>query len=113
VALVKPSASPARRLSRHSVFRAGTLELIFEPNVNVTTQIGRTIDFFDWTGVSPTGVFNVTSAYSWNLSNLYTTGEVTLMCVPGIVPGDFSGNGTVDVADYITWRKNVGTNCLA
>ena len=30
----------------------------------------------------PTGAFAVSSPYTWNLSNLYTTGEVTLTAVP-------------------------------
>ena len=54
----------------------GTLELTFAPGVNVATQSGRTIDLFDWTGVTPTGTFTVSSPYTWNLTNLYTTGEV-------------------------------------
>ena len=60
----------------------GTLELTFAPGVDVATQSGRTIDLFDWTGVTPTGAFTVSSPYTWNLSNLYTTGEVTLTAVP-------------------------------
>ena len=64
------------------VARGGTLELTFAPDVNLATQIGRTIDLFDWTGVTPTGAFTVSSPYTWNLSKLYTTGEVTLTAVP-------------------------------
>ena len=90
------------------VARGGTLDLTFAPDVNVATQSGRTIDLFDWTGVTPTGAFTVSSPYTWNLSNLYTTGEVTLTAVPGF-SGDFNGNGVVDAADYIVWRKNYGT----
>ena len=66
------------------------------PRFNLASQIGRTIDLFDWTGVTPTGTFTVSSPYSWNLTNLYTTGEVTLTAVPGIVPGDFDHDGAVD-----------------
>ena len=69
----------------------GTLELLFAPDVNVASQVGRTIDLFDWTGVAPTGApdvsvafgaFAVDSPYSWDLSKLYTTGEVTLTAIP-------------------------------
>jgi hypothetical protein len=35
-------------------------------------------------------------------SVLLQVGEATLL------PGDFNGNGTVDAADYIVWRKNDG-----
>ena len=90
------------------VARGGTLELTFAPNVNLTSQLGRTIDLFDWTGVTPTGAVTVSSPYTWNLSKLYTTGEVTLTALAAI-PGDFNNNGVVDAADYIVWRKTDGT----
>jgi uncharacterized protein YjbI with pentapeptide repeats len=60
----------------------GTLELTFADDVNLATQLGRTFDLFDWTGVHPTGAFAVSSSYTWDLSNLFTTGEVTLTAVP-------------------------------
>src|SRR5262245_46894804 len=51
-------------------------------HVNFAIQVGRTLDLFDWTGVSPTGAFAISSPYVWDLSNLYTTGEVTLTAIP-------------------------------
>jgi uncharacterized protein YjbI with pentapeptide repeats len=90
-----------------AVTRGGTLELTFAPDVNLASQLGRTIDLFDWAGVNPTGMFNVSSPYTWNLSDLYTTGEVTLIAVMGM-PGDFNNNGEVDAADYVVWRDNFG-----
>jgi uncharacterized protein YjbI with pentapeptide repeats len=60
----------------------GTLELTFADNVNPASQIGRTFDLFDWTGVNPIGTFTVASPYHWDLSSLYTTGEVRLLGVP-------------------------------
>jgi uncharacterized protein YjbI with pentapeptide repeats len=60
----------------------GTLELSFTDDVNLASQLGRTLHIFDWTGVSPTGEFQVSSPYAWDLSKLYTTGEVTLTAVP-------------------------------
>jgi CubicO group peptidase (beta-lactamase class C family)/uncharacterized protein YjbI with pentapeptide repeats len=60
----------------------GTLEITFAGDVNLASQVGRTFDLFDWTGVIPIGVFAFASPYSWDLSNLYTTGEVTLTAVP-------------------------------
>jgi uncharacterized protein YjbI with pentapeptide repeats len=85
----------------------GTLDLTFATGVDVATQSGRTIDLFDWTGMTPTGAFTISSPYTWNLTNLYTTGEVTLNAVPSL-PGDFNFDGTVDAADYVVWRKGVG-----
>jgi uncharacterized protein YjbI with pentapeptide repeats len=60
----------------------GTLELTFADDVNLASQIGRTFDLFNWTDVTPTGAFAISSPYVWDLSNLYTTGEVTLAAVP-------------------------------
>jgi hypothetical protein len=60
----------------------GTLELMFAADVDVVSQVGRTIQLFDWTGVTPTGAFGVESPYVWDLSRLYTSGEVTLSAVP-------------------------------
>jgi hypothetical protein len=65
-----------------AVTLGGTLELTFADDVNLASQVGRTLDLFDWTGVTPTGAFAVSSTYAWDLSNLYTTGEVTLAAIP-------------------------------
>jgi uncharacterized protein YjbI with pentapeptide repeats len=86
----------------------GTLELTFAADVDVATQSGRTIDLFDWTGVTPTGAFTVESPYTWNLTNLYTTGEITLAAAPNL-PGDYNNNGIVDAADYTVWRDRLGS----
>jgi uncharacterized protein YjbI with pentapeptide repeats len=88
------------------VARGGTLELAFAPEVNLASQSGRTIDLFDWTGVTPSGAFTVSSPYTWNLANLYTTGEVTLSPLPA---GDYSGNGIVGPEDYNLWKANYGS----
>jgi hypothetical protein len=90
------------------VTRGGTLELTYAPDVNLAGQIGRTIDLFDWTGVTPTGTFTVSSPYAWDLSQLYTTGEVTLADLSALT-GDFNGNGAVDAADYTVWRDGLGS----
>ena len=63
--------------------------------MNLVSQVGRTFDLFDWTGVSPTGAFAVSSPYVWDLSKLYTTGEVTFLAAAGL-PGDFNGDNAVD-----------------
>jgi hypothetical protein len=60
----------------------GTLELAFAADVNPASQVGRTFDLFDWTGVNPTGAFAISSPYAWDLSNLYTTGQVTFTAIP-------------------------------
>ena len=45
-------------------------------------MVGSTFDLFDWTGVTPTGAFAISSRYFWDLSNLCTTGEVALTAIP-------------------------------
>ncbi len=88
----------------------GTLALTFAADVDLATQVGRTLKLFDWTGVSPTGSFAVWSPHLWDTSGLYTTGEVTFLAVadPSLVPGDYNGDGMVDTADYIVWRNHLG-----
>ena len=86
----------------------GNLELSFATDVDLASQVGRTFDLFDWTGVNPTGQFEVASPYTWDLSNLYTTGEVTLTAV-AVLAGDFNQNGAVDAADYVVRRDGLGT----
>lgn len=60
----------------------GVLRLAFADGIDVADEVGRTLRIFDWAGVGPTGQFTVTSPYKWDLSRLYTSGEVTLTAVP-------------------------------
>jgi hypothetical protein len=85
----------------------GTLELTFAGDVDVADQVGRTFDLFDWTGVSPTGDIAVSSPYPWDLSSLYTTGEVTLS-----LSGDYNGDGTVEQADLDLVLANWGQELI-
>jgi hypothetical protein len=51
------------------------------------------------------GVFDsITAGYTVS----YTGGNITLNSAG--VPGDYNGNGTVDAADYVLWRKNPAGN---
>ena len=61
----------------------GTLELTFAQDVDVSGQLGRTVTLFNWSGVTPTGTFNVSSAYGWDLRHLYTGGAGTLVSLTG------------------------------
>ncbi len=60
----------------------GTLELSFAAGVDIEAQIGRTFHIFDWTGVTPAGAFNLSSPYAWDVSQLYTSGQATLVPEP-------------------------------
>jgi hypothetical protein len=48
---------------------------------------------------------NITNKLVWHLFHDPTA--LTLAVVP-ILPGDFNGNGVVDAADYVVWRKTQG-----
>jgi uncharacterized protein YjbI with pentapeptide repeats len=85
----------------------GTLELTFTDDVNLASQVGRTLHIFDWTGVSPTGEFQVENPYAWDLSKLYTTGQVTL--VGAFQAADFDEDGTVDSGDLTLWASGFGS----
>jgi hypothetical protein len=57
-----------------------------------------------------TGTFNnVTAGYSVNYGT-GTNSQITLSKAASGVNGDFNNDGKVDAGDYITWRKNNGTN---
>src|SRR5205085_2651393 len=60
----------------------GTLDLEFDDGVDLTGEVGKTIHLFDWTGVSPSGTFASGGPYTWDVSALYSTGNVTLAAVP-------------------------------
>jgi hypothetical protein len=86
----------------------GTLHVTFADGVSLSQQIGRAFDLFDWTGVNPTGTFDVQSPHEWDLSKLYSSGEVTFLADEGLA-GDFNNDGSTDSADYLLWRKGLGT----
>ena len=62
----------------------GTLELGFAPHTDINSLVGTTFEIFDWNEqLSSFDSFNeVKSDYTWDLDNLYSTGEVTLLEVP-------------------------------
>ena len=62
----------------------GTLELSLAAGVDPQSQVGRSFHVFDWTGVTPSGQFTISSpdGLCWDTSELYTTGNVTLIPEP-------------------------------
>ena len=83
----------------------GDLELDLTAGVDPAGLVGDTFQLFDWTGVSPNGQFgninnDLPSGYSWNTSQLYTTGNVTL--VPE--PSTLALLGVLGLLGYI-WRR--------
>jgi autotransporter-associated beta strand protein len=55
---------------------------------------------------TPTGPAGFTYALVDNISNT----SVDLQVTSAGLPGDFNSDGKVDAGDYVTWRKNDGTN---
>jgi len=59
----------------------------------------------------------VTMGWPTNPSKIYFGGDdgaifkdfSVIVSAEGL-PGDYNGNGTVDAADYVIWRRNLGTN---
>jgi hypothetical protein len=66
--------------------------------------------FFDGFSLDSFGVIIRTTSgavrngvFTFSISDLTYTGGTAF--VPPAVPGDYNGNGTVDAADYVAWRK--------
>jgi len=88
-----------------AVALGGTLDLGFADGVDVAAQAGRTFGLFDWTGVAPTGAFAIDTPHRWDLSALYTAGEVTLLPPPGTVRWTGGAGGTWDLAGSVNWAR--------
>jgi uncharacterized protein YjbI with pentapeptide repeats len=126
-----------------SVNVAGTLQLSVDPNLSIYSLVGtHTMNLFNWAGTTRTGTFALTSSGvglgCWDVSNLYTTGAVSLTILEGDAnldgtvnindlskllanydktglqwaDGDFDNNGTVDISDLskvlANYDKSVG-----
>ena len=96
-------------ISFHSaipVLLAGDLDLTFAAGVDPNSLVGDSFQLFDWDGVSPNGQFQVVSGYDWDLSQLYTTGEVTLLGAAVPEPSTLAllGVGALGLIAY-AWRR--------
>jgi T5SS/PEP-CTERM-associated repeat protein len=100
-----PGAQFDRLAVSASVTLGGALNVSL---INGFIPAGTSFDILDWGSLS--GVFNsiqlpaLPNGLQWNTSQLYTTGVLSVG-----IPGDFNGNGVVDAADYVVWRKGLGT----
>ena len=70
-------------------------------------RTGQAFDILDWGSVA--GTFSsinlpTLADLTWNISRLSTKGVISV----GIA-GDRNNNGIVDAADYVVWRKGLGT----
>lgn len=94
-----------------NVALAGILELSllagFAPNLN------ETFPLFEGAVGTISGAFSAVNSPIFNghkLNVVYGINAVTLHVIDAVLPpGDYNGNGVVDGADYVVWRKGLGT----
>jgi hypothetical protein len=68
---------------------------------------GNSFDILDWGTLDDEfSAINLPTlaGWTWDTSQLYTTGVLSVAAVG--LTGDYNGDGTVDAADYVVWRKN-------
>jgi uncharacterized protein YjbI with pentapeptide repeats len=85
----------------------GALDLRFVEGIDVIAQVGRTFQLFDWTNAPLAKGFNLASPYTWDFTQLYTTGEVTLLSEQSL-PGDTNADGNVNLDDLNNVRNFFG-----
>lgn len=72
---------------------------------------GQSFNILDWGSLVGTfSALNLPSltGLAWDTSQLYTTGVLSVAAAG--LPGDYNQNGTADAADYVLWRKNLGSS---
>jgi hypothetical protein len=103
-----PGTSFGKIYDIYSLPLAGALQVTL--SLGFAPALGNSFDLFDLGGVS--GAFSslqlplLASGLEWDTSQLYATGVLSV--VAGL-PGDFNQNGVFDAADYVVWRKGLGT----
>jgi autotransporter-associated beta strand protein len=82
-------------------------------------QVGQTFDIITTnSGVSGAFATNslwIASGELVHYSTIYSAKKITLeiTAIDNLIPGDFNGDGRVDMGDYIVWRKTLGTHLSA
>ena len=84
----------------------GTLNII-----NAGAMTGGTYKLIDYSGSLNGNVSNITlgaqpAGFTYSLVNNTSNTSIDLVVT---FPGDFNGDGSVDGADYVTWRMGLGT----
>jgi T5SS/PEP-CTERM-associated repeat protein len=88
---------------------AGTLQVTLSSFMPAEGDVFDILDFTSRTGIFSTVTLPpLSGSLQWDTSKLYTDGTIAV-----VLPGDFNRNGGVDVADYTSWRKGVGTTYVA
>jgi hypothetical protein len=90
----------------------GTLRVRFADQANLAPMLGTTFDLFDWPAVLDINnrfdAIELPPGTQWDLTQLFVTGTAKLTFIP-VPMGDYNRDGTVDAADYVVWRKGLGT----
>jgi uncharacterized protein YjbI with pentapeptide repeats len=84
----------------------GNIELGVASGVDPTSLLGDSFHLFDWSSISPSGQFanvinDLPAGFLWNTSQLYTTGDVTLVPEPSTWKGP--GGGSFNLAS--NWKN--------
>jgi hypothetical protein len=77
----------------------GTLDVTLAPGVTPASLLATPVQLFNWTGVTPAGTFawqddQAATGYVWDISQLYSTGAVTLYS-----GGDTNHDGVLNSLD--------------
>jgi hypothetical protein len=80
----------------------GTLDVTLASGVAPASLLAKPVQLFNWTGVTPAGTFTwqddqATTGYTWDASQLYSTGVVTLSLA--YLPGDTNHDGAINSLD--------------
>jgi hypothetical protein len=102
---------------------AGNYEVTLQAGVEYAIDLRNTgtgdmywmrADTNDYTGgnIYVIGVDAGTERFDVVPGDVRRDAALALYAAPAGVPGDFNNNGTVDAADYVTWRANTGNAAL-
>jgi T5SS/PEP-CTERM-associated repeat protein len=87
----------------------GTLQVLLTGGF--APAAGQSFNLLDWGSASGTfnnlQLPALAPGLAWNASQLYTGGILSVYIVA--LPGDYNNNGVVDASDYVVWRKNQST----
>jgi T5SS/PEP-CTERM-associated repeat protein len=88
---------------------AGTLQVTLSSFTPAQNDVFDILDFTSRLGTFATLTLPpLSGALEWDTTKLYVDGSIRV-----VLPGDFNENGVVDGADYVVWRKGLGTTYVA
>jgi fibronectin-binding autotransporter adhesin len=89
----------------------GTAGVADQGYADLGTGINEFVGSLQLNGVAqPNGTYGATGSGATHIVDEYFAGTGILTVGPAGLPGDFNSDGKVDAGDYVTWKKNQGTN---